>query len=90
MNDNRSRDRPAGPSGGDARGGPGRSMMDHAGDDLEELRRDAARYRWLRSRDLDTIGKGGVFAGMTPENIVLNGDDLDFWIDAWMNREAQS
>lgn len=42
---------------------------------------DAARYRWLRSRDLDTISKGGVFAGMTPENVVLNGPDLDAAID---------
>ena len=42
---------------------------------------DAARYRWLRSRDLDTIHNGGVFAGMTPKNVVLNGDDLDAAID---------
>lgn len=45
-------------------------------------RRDAARYRWLRSRDLDTISQGGVFAGRTPQNVVLNGDDLDAAIDA--------
>lgn len=44
--------------------------------------RDAARYRWLRSRDLDAISQGGVFAGMTPENVILNGEDLDEAIDA--------
>lgn len=43
---------------------------------------DAARYRWLRSRDLDTIKAGGVFAGKTPDNVVLNGEDLDAAIDA--------
>ena len=43
--------------------------------------RDAARYRWLRKRDLDAITKGGVFAGQTPQNIVLNGIDLDIEID---------
>ncbi|WP_201274069.1 hypothetical protein [Microvirga brassicacearum] len=45
---------------------------------------DAARYRFLRSRDLDTIDKGGVFAGRTPENTVLNGEDLDRAVDAAM------
>lgn len=45
---------------------------------------DAARYRFLRERDLDTITKGGVFAGMTPINIILNGDDLDAAIDAYL------
>ena len=51
---------------------------------IEELERDAARYRYLRDRDLDTIDKGGVFAGRTPQNVVLNGDDLDAAIDAAM------
>lgn len=41
----------------------------------------AQRYAWLRERDLDTIHQGGVFAGMTPNNIVLNGEDLDAAID---------
>jgi hypothetical protein len=49
--------------------------------------RDAARYRWLRERDLDTIERGGVFAGMTPENYVLNGEDLDAAIDAAMEAD---
>lgn len=44
--------------------------------------RDAARYRYLRERDLDSIHQGGVFAGMTPENVVLNGEDLDQAVDA--------
>ncbi|MGP3505801.1 hypothetical protein FRC97_19225 [Paracidovorax citrulli] len=42
----------------------------------------AARYEWLRSRDLDAVQKGGVFAGKTPDNVVLNGADLDAAIDA--------
>jgi hypothetical protein len=44
--------------------------------------RDAERYRWLRSRNLETIHQGGVFAGTTPENMVLNGVDLDAAVDA--------
>lgn len=43
--------------------------------------RDAIRYRWLRSRNLDAINRGGVFAGRTPDNVVLNGDDLDRAVD---------
>jgi hypothetical protein len=49
---------------------------------------DAARYRWLRARDLDSIHLGGVFAGQTPANIVLNGDDLDAEIDAAIAADA--
>ena len=48
----------------------------------EELEPDARSYRYLRTRDLETINLGGVFAGMTPVNIVLNGIDLDAAIDA--------
>ena len=51
---------------------------------LRAAEADAARYRWLRERDLDTIQNGGVFAGMTPRNVVLNGDDLDAAIDSAM------
>jgi|GEM_PF-3751352 len=43
--------------------------------------KDAARYRWLRSRDVDAIGQGGVFAGLTPDNLVLSGVDLDRAVD---------
>lgn len=46
----------------------------------------AKRYAWLRSRDVDAISSGGVFAGMTPENVVLNGEDLDAAIDAAIER----
>ncbi len=42
---------------------------------------DAARYRWLRSRDVGAISAGGVFAGMTPDNVVLSGEDLDRAVD---------
>lgn len=46
------------------------------------IQRDAERYRYLRERDLETINAGGVFAGLTPENMVINGEDLDRAIDA--------
>ena len=46
-----------------------------------DLERDAKRYRWLRERDLETIHNGGVFAGVTPANYVINGIDLDNAID---------
>ncbi|MCD2987694.1 ead/Ea22-like family protein, partial [Pseudomonas aeruginosa] len=49
---------------------------------IRRMAKDAARYRWLRERDLETIRQGGVFAGMTPENIVLNLEHLDAAIDA--------
>lgn len=45
---------------------------------------DAARYRWLRSRDVSTIRDGGVFAGVTPENLILTEADLDEAIDSAM------
>jgi len=45
---------------------------------------DAARYRWLRERNLDAIENGGVFAGQTPDNMILNQEDLDHAIDASM------
>lgn len=54
-----------------------------------ELRKDAERYQWLRSRDLETIRHGGVFAGITPQNIVLNEETLDDSIDAAMAKEVQ-
>lgn len=57
--------------------------------EVEHLRKDAARYRWLRERDLETIRQGGVFAGMTPENIVLNQEDLDAEIDAALEGATQ-
>lgn len=48
----------------------------------EADKKDAARYQWLRSRDLLTVQSGGVFAGKTPDNVVLNGVDLDEEIDS--------
>lgn len=54
-----------------------------------ELRKDGERYRWLRSRDLETINQGGVFAGITPQNMVLNEETLDEAIDAAMAKEVQ-
>lgn len=54
----------------------------------DDLRLDAERYRWLRARDLGTIEQGGIFAGQTPENLVLSGDELDAAIDAARAVEA--
>ena len=51
--------------------------------------RNAARYRWLRACDLETIGQGGVFAGMTPQNVILNGQDLDDAVDAALAAQAK-
>lgn len=53
----------------------------------EALRIDAERYRWLRHRNLDTISQGGVFAGITPQNLVINEETLDEAIDAAMAQE---
>lgn len=59
---------------------------DAAQNELEHMRwverMDAARYRWLRSRELDTIDAGGIFIGRVPENTVINGEDADRAIDA--------
>lgn len=67
--------------------------MDDDGSEIEglatELRRDAERYRWLRSRNLETIHQGGVFAGITPENLVINEETLDEAVDAALARERQ-
>lgn len=53
-------------------------------EEAPQLRKDAERYRWLRSRDLNAISQGGVFAGLTPDNLVLNEETLDKAIDAAM------
>ena len=50
----------------------------------EQVLEYAKRYAWLRARDLNTLHEGGVFAGRTPHNVVLNGADLDEAIDASM------
>ncbi len=46
------------------------------------------RYAYLRSRNLDAIKTGGVFAGLTPDNLVLNEQDLDEAIDKAMAGEG--
>ena len=51
---------------------------------------DAARYRWLRSRDLETVYDGGVFVGKTPDNVVLNFEDCDRAVDAAMMAEKDT
>lgn len=65
-------------------GSPG-DIIREMNDEIVDLRTDAERYRWLRSRDLDTIKDGGVFAGITPQNMVLNEETLDETVDAAMN-----
>lgn len=65
----------------------------HLSDQLKSenraLRKDAERYRWLRSRDLETVSRGGVFAGLTPDNLVLNEKTLDDAVDAGRAKELQ-
>ena len=56
--------------------------LDRTEHELRERNDDAARYLWLRERDLDSISAGGLFVGRTPDNVVINGDDLDAAIDA--------
>jgi len=58
------------------------SSCGHLGRLVDELRAKAERYDYLRDRDLGAIQAGGVFAGKTPDNVVLNGGDLDAAIDA--------
>lgn len=55
----------------------------------ERLEKDANRYKYLRDRNIDTISKGGIFAGRTPDNIVLNGSDLDDAIDQALNQDTE-
>lgn len=43
---------------------------------------NSERYMVLRQADVDTIHNGGLFAGLTPDNIVINGSDLDERVDA--------
>ena len=51
---------------------------------------DAARYRWLRSRDLDTIDAGGIFIGRVPENTVINGEDADRAVAAAIRAQGEA
>lgn len=50
--------------------------------EVETLRLDAMRYQVLRQADVDTIQNGGLFAGLVPDNKVINGVDLDEQADA--------
>ena len=52
--------------------------------DMPTQDRDAMRYQWLRSKDVETVHQGGVFGGQTPENVVLSEGDLDAAIDREM------
>jgi hypothetical protein len=48
----------------------------------------AKRYAYLKAAPIDAVKAGGIFAGKTPENIVLNGVDLDAAIDAAIAESA--
>ncbi len=63
--------------------------LDGKDSELATRNADADRYRWLRERPLDSICKGGLFVGMTPSNVVINGDDLDAAIDASIAAEQK-
>ncbi|MGX7745905.1 hypothetical protein [Rhodopseudomonas parapalustris] len=63
------------------------ARMEKWRESMRQEARDAARYRWLRDRDPDTIFAGGVFAGKAPENFVLSGIQLDAAIDGAMAAE---
>lgn len=68
--------------------------MDDDGSAIEglaqETRLDAERYRWLRSRDVNSISKGGVFAGITPQNLVINEETLDEAVDDAIAKELMT
>lgn len=49
--------------------------------EAQAIQRDAERYRKLRAADINAIHKGGVFVGLTPDNVVINGEDLDIAVD---------
>jgi hypothetical protein len=51
------------------------------GEPMDGIQKDAERYRKLRNADISTVHEGGVFAGLTPDNVVLNGEDLDIAVD---------
>ena len=59
-----------------------RSETDKVAADQDQI--DAARYRWLRGRNLNAIHQGGLFVGLTPQNLVLNGKDLNDAMDRAM------
>jgi len=48
----------------------------------QDMRDYAVRYAILRNAPIDAIRAGGVFAGKTPDNVVINGEHLDAAVDA--------
>jgi len=65
------------------------SSVGHLSRLIDDLRPGHDRYQYLRERPVDTIEKGGVFAGLVPDNVVLNGEDLDRAIDAALPSEPE-
>ena len=59
-------------------------VLREAADRINALSANAARYEHLRAKDLDQAQSGGLFAGLTPDNVVINGPDLDDAIDREM------
>ena len=57
---------------------------------MDDVRRDAERYRKLRSADINAIHEGGIFVGLTPNNVVINGEDLDIAVDLLIDDPAAS
>lgn len=51
---------------------------------------DGDRYRWLRARPVDAVHMGGLFVGKVPDNVVINGDDLDAAVDQAMWDEVMA
>lgn len=48
----------------------------------QDMRDYAIRYAILRNAPINAIRGGGVFAGKTPDNVVINGEHLDAAVDA--------
>ncbi|MBK1711269.1 hypothetical protein [Rubrivivax gelatinosus] len=74
--------------GGRRFGKTAQAYVDLAAEAAPALLEHAELYEHLRTRPLDTIAlaKGGVFAGRVPDNVVLNGEDLDRAIREEMGR----
>jgi hypothetical protein len=66
--------------------------------EIEALRKDAARYRYLRNRQpadvLDRFGQAaGVWIDMESDKgrlVLLTGDDADTAVDAAMSKQGES
>ncbi len=64
------------------RAAEGSKMLRQDAVEIQALRKDAERYQVLRQADIDTIQNGCLFAGLVPDNLVINGYDLDKRTDA--------